>query len=170
MAVGVTVMLLAPYAYFIPKAGLAGILMLSSWRLVDRKQLVYYLRTTRFDAWIVIITAISAVAVSVEFCVLIGVFMSFVLYVPQAARVRMTELIMTPEQVVRERHEEDVPCRRFAFLAWKGICFLGRRRSLSSCSMTWRMKWSQGGRVVILRLKRARNPDAVCMSGAGAVQ
>jgi len=50
VAVAVTVMLLAPYAYFIPKAGLAGILMLSSWRLVDRHQLMYYLRTTRFDA------------------------------------------------------------------------------------------------------------------------
>ena len=77
--------LFAPYAYYIPKAGLAGILMLSAWRLVDRQQLVYYLRTTRFDAWIVLLTAISAVVVSVEFCVLIGVFLSFVLYVPQAA-------------------------------------------------------------------------------------
>ncbi len=86
VAVALTVLLFAPYAYYIPKSALAGILMLSAWRLVDRHQLVYYLRTTRFDAWIVALTAISAVAVSVEFCVLIGVFMSFVLYVPQAAR------------------------------------------------------------------------------------
>ena len=91
-AVALTVVLFAPYAYYIPRAGLAGILMLSAWRLVDRQQLVYYLRTTRFDAWIVMLTAISAVAVSVEFCVLIGVFLSFVLYVPQAARVQLTEL------------------------------------------------------------------------------
>ena len=39
------------------------------------------------------LTPISAVAVSVEFCVLIGVFLSFVLYVPQAARVHVTELV-----------------------------------------------------------------------------
>ena len=88
LAVGLTVVLFAQYAYFIPKSGLAGILILSSWHLVDRRQLVYYLRTTRFDAWIVALTAIAAVAVSVEFCVLIGVLMSFVLYVPQAARMR----------------------------------------------------------------------------------
>src|SRR3954467_4510156 len=112
VAVALTVLLFAPYAYFIPKAGLAGILMLSSWRLVDRHQLMYYLRTTRFDAWIVILTAVSAVAVSIEFCVLIGVFMSFVLYVPQAARVHTTELTITPERVVRERHESDFSCSR----------------------------------------------------------
>src|SRR5262249_34949166 len=102
-AVGITVVLFAPYAYFISQAGLAGILMISAWRLVDRHQLVYYLRTTRFDAWIVILTAIAAVAVSIEFCVLIGVFLSFVLYVPQAARLQLTELVMTPERIIRER-------------------------------------------------------------------
>jgi SulP family sulfate permease len=165
VAVAVTVMLLAPYAYFIPKAGLAGILMLSSWRLVDRKQLIYYLRTTRFDAWIVIITAISAVAISVEFCVLVGVFMSFVLYVPQAARVRVTELVMAPERVVRERHADDVPCERIRIFSLEGELFFGAAPELEQLfdgiadEMT-----ESGGRVVILRLKRARNPDAVCMS------
>jgi SulP family sulfate permease len=164
VAVAVTVMLLAPYAYFIPKAGLAGILMLSSWRLVDRKQLVYYLRTTRFDAWIVIITAVSAVAVSVEFCVLIGVFMSFVLYVPQAARVRITELIMTPERVVRERHSTDTPCRRIRIYSLEGELFFGAAPELEQLLDTIADEIEREARVVILRLKRARNPDAVCMS------
>ncbi|HEX3600576.1 MAG TPA: SulP family inorganic anion transporter, partial [Lacipirellulaceae bacterium] len=164
VAVAVTVMLLAPYAYFIPKAGLAGILMLSSWRLVDRTQLLYYLRTTRFDQWIVIITAISAVAVSVEFCVLIGVFMSFVLYVPQAARVRVTELIMTPERVVRERHPTDVPCTKIRIYSLEGELFFGAAPELEQLLDTIADEVEDGGRVVILRLKRARNPDAVCMS------
>jgi SulP family sulfate permease len=165
VAVAVTVMLLAPYAYFIPKAGLAGILMLSSWRLVDRKQLIYYLRTTRFDAWIVIITAISAVAISVEFCVLVGVFMSFVMYVPQAARVRMTELVMTPEKVVRERHEDDVPCDRIRIFSLEGELFFGAAPELEQLLEGIADEMVEGGgRVVILRLKRARNPDAVCMT------
>src|SRR6185312_10870350 len=124
-AVAVTVVLFAPYAHYIPKAGLAGILMLSAWNLVDRHQLIYYLRTTRYDAWIVALTAIAAVAVSVEFCVLIGVLMSFVLYVPQAARVSLTELTMTPERVVRERIESDVPCGRIRIYSLEGEFFFG---------------------------------------------
>lgn len=164
VAIAITVLLLAPYAYFIPKAGLAGILMLSAWRLVDRDQLFYYLRTTKFDAWIVALTAISAVAVSIEFCVLIGVFMSFVLYVPQAARVHATELIMTPERVVRERLPSDTPCNRIRIYSLEGEFFFGAAPELEQHLDTIAEAAETDGRVVILRLKRARNPDAVCMT------
>jgi SulP family sulfate permease len=164
VAVALTVILFAPYAYYIPKAGLAGILMLSAWRLVDRHQLVYYLRTTRFDAWIVMLTAISAVVVSVEFCVLIGVFLSFMLYVPRAARVHLTELILAPERVIRERTASDVPCTRIRVFSLEGEFFFGAAPELEE-HLDSIVQAVQGGvRVVVLRLKRVRNPDAVCMS------
>jgi SulP family sulfate permease len=164
VAIAITVLLLAPYAHYIPKAGLAGILMLSAWRLVDRHQLIYYLRTTRFDAWIVVLTAISAVVVSVEFCVLIGVFLSFVLYVPQAAQVHTTELIMTRERVIRERHDSDVPCKRIRIFSLEGEFFFGAAPELEDRFDRIAEDVEPEGRAVILRLKRARNPDAVCMS------
>ena len=125
---------------------------------------MYYLRTTRFDAWIVILTAVSAVAVSVEFCVLIGVFLSFVLYVPQAARVRLTELIMTPERVVRERHDSDIPCSRIRIYSLEGEFFFGAAPELEQHLEAIAQTGQDGVRVVVLRLKRIRNPDAVCMS------
>jgi SulP family sulfate permease len=164
IAVALTVILFAPYAYYIPKAGLAGILVLSAWRLVDRQQLFYYLRTTRFDAWIVILTAISAVAVSVEFCVLIGVFMSFVLYVPQAGRAQLTELVLTPERVIRERDDSDITCSRIRIFSLEGEFFFGAAPQLEAHLETIAATVEEGARVIILRLKRVRNPDAVCMS------
>jgi SulP family sulfate permease len=164
VAVALTVLLFAPYAYYIPKSGLAGILMLSSWRLVDRPQLMYYLRTTRFDRWIVILTAVSAVAVSVEFCVLIGVFLSFVLYVPQAARVQITELTVTPERVVRERHDTDPACSRIRIYSLEGEIFFGAAPELEQHLDTIAEAAGTETQVIILRVKRARNPDAVCMS------
>ena len=60
-AVAATVLLFAPAAQLHPAAALAGILMVSAVRLVDRKQLRYHLRATRFDMGIVIVTALSAV-------------------------------------------------------------------------------------------------------------
>ncbi len=164
VAVALTVLLFAPYAYYIPRAGLAGILMLSAWRLVDRQQLMYYLRTTRFDAWIVMLTAISAVAVSVEFCVLIGVFLSFVLYVPQAARVHLTELVMSPERVVRERVATDILCDRIRIFSLEGELFFGAGPELEAHLETMQAATQDGVRVVVLRLKRTRNPDAVCLA------
>ena len=71
--------------------------------MVDRNRLLFHLRATRFDAGIVAATALAAVVVSVEFCILIGVFLSFVLYVPRAAHVHLTELTVTPDATVDRR-------------------------------------------------------------------
>ena len=62
LAVAGTVLLFAPLAQFIPRAALAGLLMLAAFRMVDWKQLVFHLRATRFDAGVVLATALAAVA------------------------------------------------------------------------------------------------------------
>jgi SulP family sulfate permease len=162
--VAAAVLLFAPYAHYIPKASLAGILVLSAWNLVNRQQLFYYLRATRFDAAIVLLTAFSAVAISVEFCVLIGVFLSFVLYVPRAARVHLTELILTPERVIRERVADDVPCARILIYSFEGELFFGAAPDLQEHFDEIQQAAQPGVRVVVLRLRRARNPDAVCLN------
>ena len=53
----------------------------------------------------------AAVVVSVEFCILIGVFLSFVLFVPRAAHIHLTELVVTPERILREKTEDNSPDR-----------------------------------------------------------
>jgi SulP family sulfate permease len=162
-AVAATVLLFAPVAYYIPRAALAGVLMVSAAKLVNRGQLLYHLRTTRFDMGIVIATALAAVAVSVEFCILIGIFLSFVLYVPRAARVHLTELTLTPERVIREKLPEDVPCGRILLFSLEGELFFGSAPELEEHLAAVEKRTAPGVRVVVLRLKRVRNPDAVCL-------
>jgi SulP family sulfate permease len=162
-AVAATTLLLAPLAYYIPRASLAGILMLASWRLVDRKQLLYHLRATRFDAVIVLATAIAAIAVSVEFCILIGVFLSFVLFVPRAARLHLTELVLTPERVLCERNPGEAGCSRILIFSLEGELFFGSAPDLDKHFETILARAQNGVHVVVLRVKRVRNPDAVCL-------
>jgi sulfate permease, SulP family len=162
-AVAATVLLLGRLARYIPQAALAGILMVTAWRMIDRKQLLYHLRATRFDAGIVLATALSAVFVSVEFCILIGVFLSFVLYVPRAARVHLTELTLTPERVVRERVPADPPCGRMLLYNLEGELFFGSAPALEEHLSTIDRRAGNGIKVIVLRMKRVRNPDAVCL-------
>ncbi len=162
-AVAATVLLLAPLAYYIPRAALAGILMVTAWRLVDRKQLRHHLRTTRYDARIVLVTAVSAVVVSVEFCILIGVFMSFVTFVPRAARLQLTELTLTPDRIMRERIPSDPRCNKLVIVGLEGELFFGSTPDLERHFDTIAQRVREGARVVVLRLKRVRNPDAVCV-------
>jgi SulP family sulfate permease len=163
VAVALTVVLFAQFAYYIPRSALAGILIRSAWRLVDRKQAAYFLRSTRGDACIVAVTALSAVVVSVEFCVLIGVLMSFILYIPKAARVHLTELTLSPQRVVRERLADDPPCGRIRIFSLEGDFFFGAAVELEKHLEAIASAAKGQVRVIVLRLKRIRNPDGVCM-------
>lgn len=131
-AVGVAAMVLlfAPLAQFIPRSALAGLLMLAAFRMVDRQQLAFHLRATRLDAGVVVATALAAVLISVEFCIVIGVFLSFVLYVPRAAQVRMVQLTITPDQRIRERLVGDPPCDRLLLYGLEGELFFGAEPEL----------------------------------------
>jgi SulP family sulfate permease len=161
LAVALIVLVFAPYARFVPRAALAGILVLSAWRMIDRHALAYHLRATRFDRVIVATTAFSAVAISIEFCVLIGVFLSFLLTVPRAGRMLLTEFVLTPEGGVHERLPEDVPCSRILIFGLEGEMFFGSAASLESHLASIEDRVGDATRVVVLRVKRARNPDAV---------
>ena len=109
VAVAASMLLFAPLAGHIPRASLAGLLMLAAFRMVDRKQLVFHLRATRFDAGIVIATALAAVFVSVEFCILIGVFLSFVPVMARAAQVQFVQFTLGKRGGVREHRPDDPP-------------------------------------------------------------
>jgi SulP family sulfate permease len=164
LGVAATVLTFAPLARYIPLATLAGILLVTAWSMVDRHQLRYHLRATRFDALLVVATAVSAVAISVEFCMLIGVVLSFALYVHRAARIHMAELTVTPERVIRERVPTDPPCGRLLIYNLEGELFFGSAPDLEKHLTAIDRRAQDGIRVVVLRLKRARNPDAVCLA------
>ena len=163
LAVGATILLFAPLAHYIPRAALAGILVVSAWHMVDRKQLAYHWRATRYDRLIMLATALSAVAISVEFCIMIGTFLSFVLYVPRAARVLLTELVVTPDRVIRERAPDDPYCGRMLLYNLEGELFFGSAPELEDHFATIDARARDGIRIVLLRLKRARNTDALCI-------
>jgi SulP family sulfate permease len=151
----------APWARFIPRAALAGILMVTAWKMIDWRSLSYHLRTTRFDAAIVLATAISAVAISIEFCVLIGVLMSFMLTVPRAGRMLLTEFSLTRDGGLHERLADDAPCSRILVFGLEGEFFFGATAALEAHFAQIEERIAPDTRVVVLRVKRARNPDAV---------
>lgn len=161
LAVAVIMLQFAPYARFIPRATLAGILMVSAWKMVDRHALFYHLRATRFDTAIVVVTAVSAIAISVEFCVLIGVFMSFLLAVRRAGRMLFTEFVVSAEGGIHERLPDDEVRGPILIFGLEGEMFFGSAAALERHFAYMEGRVDERTRVVVLRMKRVRNPDAV---------
>jgi SulP family sulfate permease len=161
VAVALIMVAFAPYARFIPRSALAGLLMLTAVRMVNFHDLRYHVRTSRFDAAIVAVTAISAFAISIEFCVLIGVFMSFMLAVPRIGTMQLTEFVVGAERTVHERRREDTACTRMLIFGLEGEMYFGSGTSLEGHLDTIEDRVGPETQAVVLRLKRARNPDAV---------
>jgi SulP family sulfate permease len=164
VAVALIMMVFAPYARFIPRSALAGLLMLTAARMVSLPDLRYHVRTSRFDAAIVTVTAVSAVAISIEFCVLIGVFMSFLLAVPRTGTMQLTEFVIGPERTVHERQRGDTACSRLLIFGLEGEMFFGSGSSLEGHLDAIEDRLEPETQALVLRLKRARNPDAVGMA------
>jgi SulP family sulfate permease len=161
VAVAAIMLLFAPYARYIPRAALAGILMLTAARMVNLRDLRYHLRASRFDAAIVLTTAIAAFAVSIEFCVLIGTFMSFLLAVPRTGNMLLTEFVVTRDGGIHERLADDHVCGRVLIFGLDGEMFFGSGVALDAHLDEIEARVGPETEVVVLRLKRARNPDAV---------
>ena len=163
-AVALIMMAFAPYARFIPRSALAGLLMLTAARMVSVREIRYHVRVSRFDAIIVGVTAVAAVAISIEFCVLVGVLMSFLLAVPRTGQMLLTEFVVSGEGGVHERLPEDEVCGRILIFGLEGEMYFGSGASLEQHLDTIESRVRPETQVVVFRLKRARNPDAVGMA------
>lgn len=161
VAVAVIMMVFAPYAKFIPRSALAAILILTAAKMVNLHELRSHVKTSRFDAIIVASTAISAFAISIEFCVLIGVFTSFLLAVPRAGKIVLTEFVVGSDGHIHERLPDDVPAQKVLVFGLEGEMFFGSSVSLDEHFDAILERVTKDTRVIVLRLKRARNPDAV---------
>ncbi len=175
--VALTVVGLGPLAQYIPKAALAGVLLLTATKMIDLRDLAYHIRATRFDAIIVLATALAAIFISIEYCILIGVLLSFLFYVPRAARVTMSELVLTSHRVIRERIATDPHCNLIRIYNFEGELFFGSAPDFEEYLEQIEQDSIQGStladpraqagdsstRIVLLRLKHVRNLDAVCL-------
>jgi sulfate permease, SulP family len=161
LIVAAVVLVGGPYARFIPKSALAGLLFITAARLIDWKRLSYTLRASRFDAVLVLATALTAILVSVDYSILIGVALSIVLFVTRAAKPSMRELIVTPERVVREREPQEERAGRLLIYDLEGELFFGAAPELERyLSAILAEAQRTGIQHIVVRFRRARNPDA----------
>ncbi len=136
LAVALAVLVLAPLTQYIPKAALAGLLVLTAVRLIDLPRLRYVFRASTYDALLVLITFFAAIFIGIEFSILTGVALSILLFIPRAAKLKAAELVVTPERVVRERLPSDPQCSAMIVFDLEGELFLAPLRTSNALSMS----------------------------------
>ncbi|ELS34590.1 MULTISPECIES: SulP family inorganic anion transporter [Pseudanabaena] len=162
--VAVAILTLAPLTKFIPKAALSGLLIITAARLIDLKRLRYTFKASLFDAGLVLITVFTAIFVDIEYSILTGVALSILLFVPRAAKLKGAELVINNEGIVREKLSIDPPCTSVLLFDLEGEIFFGAAPDLDRY-LEELINRAIGAdvRFIVLRLKRVRNSDIVCL-------
>jgi sulfate permease, SulP family len=162
--VAAALLLFAPLLRYVPQPALAGLLLVTAARLVDFKRLAYTLKASRYDAGLVVVTTFTGIAVDLDKAVLLGVVLSILLFVPRAAKLKATELVVTPERVVRERIPGDPSDPTTVIYDLEGELFFGAAPELDRhlAVLSERIE-ADHNQFVVLRVKRVRHPDVVCI-------
>jgi SulP family sulfate permease len=162
--VAAALLLFAPLLRYVPQPALAGLLLVTAARLVDFKRLIYTLKASRYDAGLAIVTAFTGVAIDLDKSVLLGVILSILLFVPRAAKLKAKELVVTPERVVRERIPGDPADPSIVIYDLEGELFFGAAPELDRYLLEISRRIAADDiKFVVLRLKRVRHPDVVCI-------
>jgi sulfate permease, SulP family len=162
--VAVVVLTLGPLAAYIPAPALAGLLFVAAARLIDLERWRYALRGSRYDGLLMSVTALAALIIGIEFAILVGVILSVFWYVTRAARLKVTELVISSERVVRERLPSDPPGAEVLIFDFEGELFFAAAPELARHLATAAERAKQHQiKYLVLRLKRVRNPDVVAL-------
>src|SRR4029078_11547898 len=80
--VALLVLVFAPFTRYIPKAALAGLLIVAAARLIELHRIRYVSRASGYDALLLFSTTATTLAVGVEYSILLGVVVSALLFIP----------------------------------------------------------------------------------------
>ncbi|MGC9333584.1 MAG: SulP family inorganic anion transporter [Anaerolineae bacterium] len=121
----VAMLVLAPFAAYVPRAALSGVLILTAYSMVDRKGIVRILKGARADAVIMGVTFLATLFLSLEFAVLSGILLSFAVYIYRSSVPRVLPVL--PDEKYRHFvYEADrPPCPQLAVLDILGDLYFG---------------------------------------------
>ncbi len=150
---------LAPLAKDIPLAALAAILLVVAVKLVDMPNILRVIRTSRSDGLVLIATFLSALLLPLAYAIYFGIFLNLAIYLRQAGRLQMAELVETDDGSFQERDYELTGMRAqdVLFLQIDGSLFFAVVNELSDRLDAIVKSKVQ---VVILRFKRVHHVDA----------
>ena len=121
----VAMLLLAPYARLIPRATIAGVLLVIAWGMVDRSAVRRTLRTSSSEAVIMSATFVATLLLPLDFAILAGIVFSLALFVVRSSLPRVYPVV--PDATYRHLvHDPTRPvCPQIALMNIRGPLFFG---------------------------------------------
>jgi SulP family sulfate permease len=105
------VMLLAPLAVYLPISAMAGVILLVAYNLVDLKQIVHVIRSSKSETAILLTTLASTLFLELEFAIYLGVLLSLVIFLGRTSYPEIVSLAPAYDPVYKKKHLVDTSTR-----------------------------------------------------------
>ncbi len=121
----IAILLFAPLVVYLPRAALAGVLLVLAYRMVNISEIRRILRASTGDSVIMVATLLATVLLPLEFAVLAGVLVSFGLYLVKTSTPGVWPVV--PDENYRYFvHEGSGPaCPQLGMIAIEGSLYFG---------------------------------------------
>ncbi len=119
------VLLFAPLAAYLPRAVLAGVLIVTAYNMIEWRQIRIILRASRGDSLIMLATFLATLFLPLEFAVLAGVLVSLVRYIARTSMPGVHSVV--PDDEFRHLlHQPQKPaCPQLAVVSIQGALYFG---------------------------------------------
>ena len=116
---------LAPLAAYVPRTALAGVLIVTAYTMIDRKEIARIWRGARADALIMIVTFAGTLFLHLEFAVLTGILLSFAVYILKTSMPEVSSVL--PDENFRHftSQPHKAPCPQVGILDILGDLYFG---------------------------------------------
>lgn len=149
---------LGPLVAHLPRAALAGALLVTAYSMIDRKTIARIWRGTRGDARIMAVTLISTLVLPLQFAVLIGVLMSLGRYLLRTSMPRVE--IVVPDEDFRHwaSAAERLPCPQLLVVDILGDLYFGAANHVEE-RIFQALQANPGQRFLLLRMHSVQHID-----------
>jgi SulP family sulfate permease len=121
----VAMLVLAPLAVYLPRAALAGVLLVTAWTMVDRKEMKRILRASVGDSSTMLATLAATIFLPLEFAVLAGMLVSFARYLIKSSTPGVHPVV--PDENFRHfiRAQDHTVCPQLGVIEIEGSLYFG---------------------------------------------
>lgn len=96
LLIALTLFILTPLFYYLPKAVLAAIIMVAAWSLIDFKEITYLFKVKKSEGALLVLTILATLTIGISYGLFIGIVASILLYVSMNTRPNMAQLGRLP--------------------------------------------------------------------------
>lgn len=149
---------LSPLAAYIPLAALAGVLILTAYNLIDRKEMARIWRGGGADRLTMVVTLGATLTLPLQFAVLAGILMSLAHYLLQTSTPRVLTVLPAGNFRHFEHQPDQVSCPQLGIMEILGDLYFGAVQHVED-QVHRNLVSHPGQRFLLLRMQGVHNCD-----------